>query len=114
MILNIDMKLLLNIIKWLLILLTILLIGYLLGIFLFHDTAFYLNEKYHIYAIIQVVHVAASLSALFVIWSSPLYDKWKKIDQTLLVVFLSIFGLWIWYNKYRRSYLKYAQENTIH
>lgn len=107
------MKVLLNLIKWLLILLTILLIGYLLGIFLFHDTAFYINEKYHIYAVIQVVHLAASLSALFIIWSRPIYDKWKKIDQTLLVVFLSIFGLWIWYNKYSKVYLKYDDENNL-
>lgn len=104
------MKALLNVIKWLLVALSVLLVAYILGITLFHDTVFYMNEKYKIYMIIQLVHLAASLSALFVIWSSQLFDQWKKIDQTLLVVFLSVFGLWIWYAKYRKTYLHH--ENT--
>jgi len=104
------MKTLLKVIKWLLIVLTVLMVGYILGIFLFHDTVFYMNEKYRIYMIIQLVHLAASLSALFVVWSSQLFDRWKKIDQTLLVVFLSIFGLWFWYKKYGKIYLHH--ENT--
>ena len=99
------MKALLKVIKWLLIVLTFLLVGYILGIFLFHDTVFYMNEKYRFYLLIQIVHVAVSLSALFVIWSSQLFDRWKKVDQTLLVVFLSVFGLWIWYMKYIKIYL---------
>ncbi len=104
------MKTLLKVIKWLLIVLTILLVGYILGIFIFHDAAFYMNEKYRIYLVIQLVHLAVSLSALFVVWSSQLFDRWKKIDQTLLVVFLSVFGLWIWYMKYSKIYLHH--ENT--
>lgn len=104
------MKTLLKVIKWLLIVLTILLVGYMLGIFLFHEKVFHINEKYRIYLIIQLVHLAASLSALFVIWSSSLFDRWKKIDQTLLVVFLSVFGLWTWFIKYRKIYLHH--ENT--
>jgi len=44
------------------------------------------------------------------VWSSQLFDRWKKIDQTLLVVFLSIFGLWFWYKKYGKIYLHH--ENT--
>ncbi len=99
------MKTLLKVIKWLLIVLTLLLVGYILGIFMFHDTVFNINEKYRIYLIIQLVHLAASLSALFVIWSSQLFDRWKKIDQTLLVVFLSVFGLWYWFTKYSKIYL---------
>lgn len=104
------MKALLKVIKWLLVALTVLLAGYILGIIIFHDAAFYMNEKYRIYLVIQVVHVAVSLSALFVVWSSALFDGWKKIDQTLLVVFLSVFGLWYWYNKYGKIYLDH--ENT--
>ncbi|WCM41522.1 hypothetical protein MG290_11255 [Flavobacterium sp. CBA20B-1] len=104
------MKALLNVIKWLLLALTVLLLAYICGITFFHDIVFYMNEKYKIYLIIQLVHLAASLSALFVIWSSQLFDRWKKIDQTLLVVFLSIFGLWYWYKKYGKIYLDH--ENT--
>lgn len=107
------MKKLLKGIKWMLVVLTILITGYLLSIFLFHDAAFYLNEKYSIYLIIQIVHVAASLSALFIIWSSNLFDNWKKTDQTLLVIFLSIIGLWIWYIKYHAVYLKKYEEQEL-
>lgn len=99
------MKTLLKYIKWIIIVLTVLIVGYLLSIFFFHDTAFHLNEKYSIYIIIQIVHIAASLSALFVIWSSNLFDRWKKTDQTLLVIFLSFIGLWLWYVKYHNVYL---------
>lgn len=104
------MNALLKVIKWLLIVLTVLLVGYMAGVFLFHEKLFYINEKYRIYLIIQLVHLAASLSALFAVWSSQLFDRWKKVDQTLLVVFLSVFGLWIWYVKYRKIYIQH--ENT--
>ncbi|SEI02580.1 hypothetical protein SAMN02927937_02822 [Paenimyroides aquimaris] len=99
------MQTLLKMIKCLLIALTILLVCYILGISFNHDTVFYLNEKYSIYIIIQLIHLAVSLSSLFVIWSSNLYNRWKKTDQTLLVVFLSVFGLWYWYVKYHKTYL---------
>lgn len=95
---------LLKIFKWVLLLLTVILVGYLLSIFFFHDTAFYLNETYGIYIIIQVLHVAVSLTSLFVIWSSTKFDSWKKVDQSLLVLFLSVIGLWIWYVKYQNKY----------
>ena len=85
--------------------------GYLLSIFVLHDKAFYLNEEYKIYLYIQIVHVVLSVSVLLIIWSSNLFDRWKKIDQTLLVVFLSLIGLWIWYLKYHKSYLNEENEN---
>lgn len=100
------MKTLLKYFKWVLLLLTVILVGYLLSIFFFHDTAFYLNETYGIYIIIQVLHIAVSLTALFVIWSSHKFDNWAKIDQSLLVLFLSVIGLWIWYGKYKKEYLE--------
>lgn len=100
------MKKIFKAIKWLLIALTVLLAAYIFGFVLFHDTIFFLNEKYKIYVIFQLIHVAATLAVLFVIWSRQLFDTWKKIDQTLLVVFLSIFGLWIWYFKYSDKYLQ--------
>jgi len=104
------MQALLKVIKWLLVLLTLLLVGYFFGVYLFHEKVFYLNEKYRFYLLIQIVHLATSLSVLFVIWSSQLFDKWKKIDQTLLAVFLSVFGLWYWYKKYSATYIKKANE----
>jgi len=91
--------------------LTLLIMGYLFLIFVLHDKAFYLNEEYKIYLYIQIVHVVLSVSVLFIIWSSDLFDRWKKIDQTLLVVFLSLIGLWIWYLKYHKSYLNEENEN---
>ncbi|WKW47087.1 hypothetical protein P3875_03230 [Myroides sp. JBRI-B21084] len=100
------MNKLFKVIKWLLVVLTILLVAYILGFVMFHDTVFFLNEKYKIYVVFQLMHVAATLAVLFVIWSRQLFDTWKKIDQTLLVVFLSIFGLWFWYLKYSDKYLK--------
>lgn len=108
-----NMKALLQFIKWPLIVLTLLLIVYLVLIIVLHEKAFYWNEEYKIYMVIQVLHVIVSLSALFIIWSSNLYDRWKKIDQTLLVVFLSVIGLWIWYKKYMNSYLNHDKENNL-
>lgn len=105
------MKTLHKSIKWMLWVLTLLIIGYLLLIFVFHDKAFYLNEEYKIYMYIQIVHVILSASVLFIIWSSNLFDRWKKIDQTLIVVFLSVIGLWIWYSKYFKIYKDAEEED---
>ena len=104
------MQTLLKMIKWFLIVLTVLLVCYIVGISLDHDTVFYLNEKYSIYIIIQLMHLVVSLSSLLVIWSSNLYNRWKKVDQALLVVFLSVFGLWYWYVRYHKTYLKNVEK----
>lgn len=98
------MNVLLKYFKIGLFLITVLLIGYILGIFLFHDTTFYLNDKYSLYVLFQVLHIILSLTALFFVWSRDLFDKWDKIDQTLIIVFFSVFGLWIWYFKYQNIY----------
>lgn len=98
--------------KWMLYLLTILLVGYLVILFSKHELASVLNEKYNLYVFIQIIHVILSLSVLFVVWSNDLYNKWKKIDQTLLVLFLTIIGLWFWFSKYYKNYVKFENEKA--
>lgn len=105
------MNVLLRCFKMGLFLISILLIGYVLGIYLFHDTTFYLNEKYNLYVVFQVLHIVLSLTALFVVWSRDLFDKWGKIDQTLIILLLSVFGLWIWYIKYQGIYRNNIDQN---
>ena len=99
------MKLLIKIFPKLLILLTLLFIGYFTALALNHDKPFYYNEEWGFYIILQIVHVIVSVLALLMIWASKKFDKWQKIDQVILVIFLSIFGLWIWYFKHYRFYI---------
>lgn len=89
-----------------LILLTVLFIGYFIALFLNHDKVFYYNEKFGIYIVLQIIHIIVSVSSLVMIWISSEIDKWKKIDQTILIVCLSIIGLWIWFLKYYKKLIK--------
>lgn len=103
---------LLKYMKWGLYLLTILFLGYFIALLSSEEFASLLNDKYEYYLYLQLVHVLLSLSVLFVIWSNNLYDKWQKIDQTLIVVFFSIIGLWIWFLKFYPKFLKFEKENN--
>ena len=98
------MKTILKCLPLLLVVLTFLIGGYLLALFIDHDKTFHYNEKFGFYIVIQIVHVLLSLGTLAVIWANNTLDKWKKIDQSILVVCLSIFGIWIWYVKHYRFY----------
>ena len=70
-----------------------------------------IDEKYNLYIVFQVLHIVLSLTALFVVWSRDLFDKWGKIDQTLIILLLSVFGLWIWYIKYQGIYRNNIDQN---
>lgn len=100
------MKILLKIQPYLLIGITLLIGIYMIALAIDHDKTFHYNEKFGIYIIIQLVHVLLSMSTLVIIWSSNSIDIWKKIDQTILVVCLSIIGIWIWYTLHYRFYKK--------
>jgi len=101
------MKTIVKCYPFLLFFLTIILVGYLVALFIDHDKTFFFNEKFGFYIIIQGMHLILSLSALFLIWSTSLFDRWKKMDQTIVIVCLSVIGLWYWYRKYYKKYKKY-------
>lgn len=97
--------------KWGLYLLTILFVGYFIVLLSNEEFASLLNDTYDYYVYLQFVHVLLSLSILFVIWSNDLYDRWRKIDQTLIVIFFSIIGMWIWFVFYYPKFLKFENES---
>lgn len=104
------MRALLKYMKWGLYLLTILFVGYFIALLSNEEFASLLNDKFDFYLYLQTIHIFLSLSVLFVIWSNDLYDKWQKIDQTLIVVFFSIIGLWIWFVKFYPKFLKFEKD----
>jgi len=104
------MKTLLKLIKYFLILLTVLFVGYLAVYFSNEELASVLNEEYDFYIYLQLIHVFLSLSVLFILWSNNLFSTSSKIDQTLLVFFFSVIGLWIWFVVYYKKYVKYENE----
>jgi len=75
------------------------------------DKTMEINETYYLYVVIQSIHVICTFSVLFVVWSNNLFDRWSKIDQSLLILFLSVIGIWIWYLKYFPKYKKFEKDD---
>jgi len=106
------MKTLFKIIRWSLYLLTLLYIVFFITFLSSDELSTLLNESYNLYLVIQLIHIFLALSIFFIIWSNTLYDKWNKVDQTLIVLFFSIFGIWIWFLLYFKKYIIYENNKT--
>lgn len=106
------MRILLKCLKWGIILLTALFVCYFATFIFDEDLASILNDQYDMYVYIQILHIFVSLSVLFVLWSNNLFDKWQKMDQTMIVLFFSIIGLWIWFALYYNKYVIYQEQKS--
>src|SRR5690606_31053559 len=106
------MRLLLKFIKYGLYLLTILFVTFFIALISNQEFASLLNDKIDFYIYLQLIHIIVSLTVIFIIWINRFYDKWQKIDQTIIVLFFSIIGLWIWFALYYKKYIAFEEKKS--
>lgn len=84
------------VLKIVLIKLTIIQLGYYALSLVEHNLFIELKMRFHSNMIIIILNFIISLTFIWFNWKKLPYSKSKKIDNTLMMLFLGIIGMWIW------------------
>lgn len=82
--------------RLLLIILTLLEISYFVSTTFYHETTIHLILFYHVDWIVKLVHFSVVGILLWFNWKKLPLEKKKKRDNTLMILFLGIIGMWLW------------------
>lgn len=82
--------------KAILIVHTILLVGYFIVIFIDSDLWLYLNDSFQSDIIFGVLNFIIAGVMIWYNWKYLPFEKKKKWDKTWMIIFLGIIGMWLW------------------
>ena len=83
--------------KILLIIATIIQISYIVILITNHDFFVTVNNKYNTDKIISIISYLIISILLWYEWKVIISEKKNKINNTLMLLFLGIIGMWLWY-----------------
>lgn len=97
-----------------LIVLTITVVSFLILVFFFSKVWIKLDNKYNIINLVQILHALITGIFIWYIWKKMPVKKKTKINDTLMVLFLGVIGMWIWLpNKKELNKLIYCKREEI-